>query len=153
MTCSCYQCTIAVNRFVMVRHPFAYKTILPKQRFFVAIAVTTTCTGMHMFASIYSSNIPTCDVTKCGHVICDVMARYLSRTFVCVLLVAHVMMVLGVYTIECWLRSTAKRHRHNFHSLTRWISCVNYFWSILNDFRFNAGKSNQTDQVKIFRWF
>ena len=115
------QCVISLNRYTMVSYPFSYKTILTRARCCVIIATAFTVTYSVMFTSIGVADVYDACTTRGNAstcLVCEVVFPRYSRPFLSVILSFHVMFVVVVYVIECWLWKTAKRHRHHFHSLT-----------------------------------
>lgn len=130
------QSLIAVNRYVVITFPFVYKKLLNKRRLCAMVAVVcllctvgcTLCAALyHKHHHNYCSDISStskgqASLCKTHEMTYQFVFAHLSGQAVAVVVSLHLLFLVVIFVMECYLWKIARGHQNRYRSVTQSVT-------------------------------
>ena len=121
------QCLIAVNRYVVITFPFVYKKLLSRWRLCALVAaMCLLCTvGDALSAVFYNhpdSNDKEGTFCKTIQTTYQFLFAHLNGTAVLAIVCLHLIFLVGIFVMECYLWKIARGHQNRYRSITQSVT-------------------------------
>jgi len=112
------QCLIAINRYVVIIFPFAYKKILGRSSLCSLVAVMWISCFIGCVLSVTLGAITIEKTTKAVKLTYWFVFAHLSKNVVMIILALHLFFLGVIFLMECYLWKIARGHQSRYRSIT-----------------------------------